>query len=227
MNEPIFRKSALITGSASGLGLALKEALQDQYRIFDYDLATGQDVRGPVTPEGMERLDLLINCAGINGIDWIPDVQPQTWDSLMDVNVRAPFFMAQHFLPLLKESRGTIVNVVSNASHMPMRCSSAYNASKGALAILTKQMARELSPDVTVFSISPNKLAGTGMSAQIDEEVVRTRGWTQEQAQQYQLSSLLPGEETPPELVAEFLAFLLSNKDRHKFLAGCDLPYGA
>ena len=43
----------------------------------------------------------------------------------------------------------------------------------------------------------------------------------------YQLQGLLVGEETPPEAVAEFLAYLLRNKDNHKFLTGTVIPYGA
>jgi NAD(P)-dependent dehydrogenase (short-subunit alcohol dehydrogenase family) len=145
----------------------------------------------------------------------------------MDVNVKGIFKMTQAALPLLRANKGTVVNIVSNAAHMPMRCSAAYNASKGAALILTKQLARELSPDVTVFSVSPNRLADTGMSRSIDEQVLKTRGWTLEQAQQYQRASLLSGDETPPEAVAEFIAFLLATKERHRYLAGCDIPYGA
>ena len=58
------------------------------------------------------------------------------------------------------------------------------------------------------------------------DEVVRTRGWTKEQAAQYQLNGLLAGEETPVEAVAEFVTFLLSSKERHKYLTGTDIPYG-
>jgi len=108
-----------------------------------------------------------------------------------------------------------------------MRCSAAYNASKGAALILTKQLARELSPDITVFSISPNKLAGTGMSDSIDKQVCETRGWTLEEAQKYQLQGLLTGEETPVANLVNFISFLLATKGNHKYLTGCDIPYGA
>ena len=64
------------------------------------------------------------------------------------------------------------------------------------------------------------------MSRQIDAEVVRTRGWTMEEAQRYQLAGLLSGEETDPAQVAEFIAFLLQDKAHHKALTGCDIPYG-
>ena len=147
----------------------------------------------------------------------------------MDVNAKGIFKMTQAYLPLLIESKGTVLNIVSNAAHMPMTCSLAYNASKGAAHIMTLQLARELTKKhgITVFGIAPNKLKGTGMSDAIDDQVVKTRGWTKEYAQQYQLNGLLCGEETPPERVAEFIAFLLQDKDHHKHLTGCILPYGA
>lgn len=217
----------LITGSSTGLGKEMYDHLRAcGHTVFEYDIKDGLDVRAP-NLDGIEKLDVLINNAGVNFINWIQNVKEVDWDAVMDINVKGMFMMSQACLPLLLASKGTILNIVSNAAHMPMRCSSAYNASKGAALILTKQMARELTPQgITVFSISPNKLAGTEMSDSIDEQVVQTRGWTKEAAQKYQLQGLLTGEETPPEKVAEFIAFLLSTKDNHKYLSGVDLPYG-
>lgn len=147
----------------------------------------------------------------------------------MDVNAKGIFKMSQACLSMLAASNGTIVNIVSNAAHMPMTCSLAYNASKGAAHIMTLQLARELTRKwgITVFGIAPNKLHGTGMSEDIDQQVVATRGWTKEQAQAYQLQGLLAGEETPPQAVAEFLAYLLRDKANHRFLTGTVIPYGA
>lgn len=219
---------ALVTGSGSGLGAAIADELKAVgYTVVGYDIKEGHDVLKPELHALPEKLDVLVNCAGVNKINWLPKVTSDEWDAVMDVNAKGIFKMTQACLPQLKASKGTVLNIVSNAAHMAMRCSAAYNASKGAALILTKQLARELSPDVTVFSVSPNKLSGTGMSRSIDEQVVKTRGWTMEQAVKYQLAGLLTGEETSPELVAEFIGFLLSTKERHKYLAGCDLPYGA
>ena len=218
----------LITGSSHGLGNALVMALQKAgHQTLCYDKDSKRDVRTP-NLGNITELDVLINNAGINRINWLEDVGESEWDEVMDTNVKGIFKMTQACLPMLAATKGTILNIVSNAAHNPMRCSAAYNASKGAALILTKQLARELTPKygITVFSVSPNKLAGTGMSKDIDEQVVKTRGWTKEQAVKYQLSGLLTGKETPPEAVADFIAFLLQDKSHHEYLSGCDIPYG-
>jgi len=221
-------KIAVVTGSESGLGAAIAVALESKgYVVVRYDLRMGRDVRNPHPESLPSKVDVLVNCAGVNRIGWLQDVTERDWDEVMDTNVKGIFLMTQALLPALRATKGTVLNIVSNAAHMPMRCSAAYNASKGAALILTKQLARELAPDITVFSISPNKIAGTGMSHSIDKQVMQTRGWTAEQARNYQLSSLLTGEETPVDCIAEFVGFLLQDKRHHKYLAGCDIPYGA
>ena len=220
----------LITGSGKGLGLALHNALKEQgHLIYDYDINDSADVRNPDFLDSIQELDILINNAGVNIIDWLENFTEEQWDKVMDTNAKGIFKMTQACLPMLIKSKGTIVNVVSNAAHMPMTCSLAYNASKAAAHIMTLQMARELTKKhgITVFGIAPNKLSGTGMSDSIDEQVVKTRGWSKEYAQEYQLNGLLTGEETPPKLLAEFVAYLLKDKQHHKYLTGCILPYGA
>lgn len=222
----------LVTGSGAGLGAEIARALRDAgHEVFAFDRKAGNDVRYPGTTYGAppERLDVLINCAGINRTAWLEDLDHDLWDEVLDVNAKGLYRMAQWALPELIKSRGTILNIVSNAAHMPMTTSLAYNASKGAAHIMTLQLAHELGKrhGITVFGISPNKLAGTEMSRDIEDQVVALRGWTREYAQQYQLAALPAGEETDPRQLAEFIAYLLSNKDRHKFLTKCVLPYGA
>lgn len=224
----------LITGSASGLGKGLVIALRSAgHDVFAYDIVNGHDVLFPsaniIEQLGKLGLDVLINNAGVNIINWLENFSEADWDKVMDTNAKGIFKMTQACLPFLIRSKGTVINIVSNAAFMPMTCSLAYNASKGAAHIMTLQLARELTKKygITVFGIAPNKLHGTGMSDDIDEQVVATRGWTKEYAQQYQLNGLLTGEETPVETVAEFITFLLSEKHRHKYLTGTVIPYGA
>ena len=219
----------LITGTGKGLGKAMKEELEQQgHSIIDYNLEDGNDVRTTKDLIMWENSDVLINNAGVNLIDWLENFEEDMWDKVMDTNAKGIYMMTKACLPSLIRRKGTILNIVSNAAHMPMTCSLAYNASKGAAHIMTLQLARELTKKhgITVFGIAPNKLKGTGMSDAIDDQVVKTRGWTKEYAQQYQLNGLLTGEETPPQRLAEFVAFLLQSKEHHKYLTGCILPYG-
>ena len=220
----------LITGTGKGLGKAMKEELEKQgHSIIDYNLEDGNDVRTTKDLIMWENIDVLINNAGVTLIDWLENFEEDMWDKVMDTNAKGIYMMTKACLPSLIRRKGTILNIVSNAAHMPMTCSLAYNASKGAAHIMTLQLARELTKKhgITVFGIAPNKLKGTGMSDAIDDQVVKTRGWTKEYAQQYQLNGLLTGEETPPQRLAEFVAFLLQSKEHHKYLTGCILPYGA
>lgn len=230
-------RKIIVTGGSSGLGNCIMAELNswdfDPWKIYNWSLNTGVDITDK-TSVGIAThkldgtaVDVLVNCAGINGIDWWPNISERDWDRIIDTNVKGIFLTSQALLENLRG--GTILNIVSNAAHVPMTNSAAYNASKGAALILTKQMARELKKthDITVFSVSPNKLAGTAMSSYIDRRVQELRGWTAEQAQAYQLAALPAGEETDPKQLAEFISFLLSTKERHKYLNGCDIPYGA
>lgn len=235
----------VITGASSGLGKAIKEQIlkrEDQWffspnatiTIQDWSLATDVDLRDwpsiALAAAKIEtKVDVLINCAGVNEISYIEDLRTFVWDDVMETNARGLFLTVKALVSLGKLQGGTICNIISNASHMPMTASLAYNASKGAAHIMTLQMARELwaRHRITVFGISPNKLAGTGMSAYIEGRVPEVRGWTPEHAKAYQLNALPIGEETDPETLAEFITFLLSSKQRHKFLHGTVIPYGA
>ncbi len=243
------KRVAVVTGGSSGLGQKIIQQMllaETFTHIYDWSLETNVDVRNIHTirrevsrlKSQHQRLDVLVNCAGINKIEFIPDLVEREWDDIMDVNAKGIFLTAK---ALLEDSGqdlpdgqlpffhgGTILNIVSNASHVPMTSSLAYNASKGAAAIMTKQMSRELikTHSITVFAVSPNRLAGTKMSEYIDAKVMELRGWTLEEAQAYQRQALPAGEETDTATLAEFIAFLLSDKKRHKYLAGCDLQYG-
>jgi NAD(P)-dependent dehydrogenase (short-subunit alcohol dehydrogenase family) len=183
---------------------------------------------------------VLINCAGVNYIDWFENADFAQFDRLMSINVRSGLELVQELIgrrpPIggLEDENwfrgtGAVLNIVSNASHVPMTNSVFYNATKGAFHIATLALARELrkTHGLTVFGISPNKLAGTGMSDYIEKSVPGIRGWTPEQAQQYQLAALPAGEETDPATLAEFIAFLLSRPERHKYLTNTIIPYGA
>lgn len=227
----------IITGASSGLGKCIAYELharadEDGVNIINWSLDKSVDLRSKESIEkavsflGDEKIDILINCASINGINFLPDVTEEEFDNIIDTNIKGYFLTTQALAEKLRG--GTILNIVSNASHMPMTSSLAYNLSKAAQAMMVKQLSRELikTHNITVFGISPNKLKNTGMSAYIDNKVQELRGWTAEEARNYQLASLPAGVETDPETLAEFIAFILSTKERHRYFAGCIIPYG-
>ncbi len=250
-----------ITGANSGLGLALlKELMSIGIQVIPingpdhgpggYDLTDADHVFAASetikeqTDDYCKRMSIdreevypiLVNCAGINYIEWFDKASWESYDKLMDLNLKAPLMLVQSLLedfpftghPEWFKGTGAVVNIISNASHVPMTNSVFYNASKGALHIATLAMARELrkTHGICVFGVSPNKMSGTQMSSYIEERVPGLRGWTPEQAAAYQLSALPAGEETPPEAIAQFLGFLLCKPENHKYLTNTVIPYG-
>ena len=122
----------LITGMAKVLASLRKEELEKQgHSIIDYNLEDGNDVRTTKDLIMWENIDVLINNAGVNLIDWLENFE-EDMDKVMDTNAKGIYMMTQACLPSLIRRKGTILNIVSNAAHMPMTCSLAYNASKGA-----------------------------------------------------------------------------------------------
>lgn len=231
------RTSTVITGASSGLGKCIAREMSVNSRddgsgIINWSLDTGVDIRSKASIEkavanlGDVKIDILINCASINGINFLPDVTEEEFDNIVNTNIKGHFLTTQALAEKLRG--GTMLSICSNASHIPMTSSLAYNLSKAAQVMMVKQLSRELvkTHDITVFGISPNKLKNTGMSAYIDHKVQELRGWTAEEARNYQLQSLPAGTETDPETLAEFISFLLSSKERHRYFAGCIIPYG-
>ena len=219
----------VVTGSRSGLGLAIATALREaKHVVYDYDIKDGKqfDVANPMVT--FASVDAVINCAGINANVWFEDMTSEIWHRVMDTNALGLWKLTQHFLPWLKESKGVVINITSNAAHIPMTSSLAYNASKAAADMVTKQMAHELTPrhGITVFGIAPNKLRGTEMSKQIEENVCAIRGWTSEYAAEYQKKALMKGLETEPSAIADYIVFLLSDERNYTHMSGTIIPFG-
>lgn len=218
----------LVTGAAAGLGAELCRAINKAGHIaVEYDIKYGQDVRDPEDWLSQGDYDGLINCAGVNANAWFEEINRLEMRKVMEINAFSFVYMTQAILPALTRNNGFVINIVSNAAHIPMTSSLAYNASKAAALMITKQMAHELTPKhgITVFSVSPNKLEGTEMSKQIESAVCETRGWTPEFAAEYQKKALMHGRETSPVALAEFIVGLVTS-GQWNYLSGCDIPFG-
>ncbi len=113
--------------------------------FVESDLGKLDDVRKIVAACDKEfgRVDALVNAAGMTDRGTIWDTTPELYDQMFAINVKAPFFLMQDALHLMKKSKskGTIVNILSMSGHGGQDFISAYCGSKGALATLTRNVA--------------------------------------------------------------------------------------
>jgi len=144
-------KGLVIAGRNARNGARVKAGLEKkgvQTVYVEADLAKLGDARKLVAACDKEfgRIDALVNAAAITDRGTIWDTSEELYDRMFDVNVKAPFFLMQDALHLMKKSRtkGTIVNILSMSGHGGQSFITAYCASKGALATLTRNVAASL-----------------------------------------------------------------------------------
>jgi len=173
-------RAALITGGSSGIGLAIARMLRDE----GYDLtlasrrpekveaaakelgavAVAVDVADEAACERLVaehrerfgRLDMLVNSAGIGIAGTVEGLSAKHLDLTVGVNLRGLFLVTQRAIPLLRESRGWIVNLASIAGTLPTPGLAAYGATKAAVISLTRTLNEELDGDgVRAVAICP------------------------------------------------------------------------
>jgi NAD(P)-dependent dehydrogenase (short-subunit alcohol dehydrogenase family) len=107
--------------------------------------------------DGENKIDILINNAGVAHNDKFETVTQDLFDKIMQINVKVPYFLTQKALPYLKKSsEATIINIASVVAHAGYENQSVYTASKHALLGFTKALAVELHKEnVRVHAISP------------------------------------------------------------------------
>ncbi|MEU8136814.1 SDR family NAD(P)-dependent oxidoreductase [Streptodolium elevatio] len=154
---------ALVTGGASGLGLACVERFTAEgATVVGLDLGTpdgefpgkgglvAADVRdeeavaAAVAAVEAEhgRLDILVNSAGVSGGGVVHALDAAEWDRIVDVNLKGTFLVAKHALRLMiGQQSGSIINIASVEGLQGTEGGSAYNASKGGVVTLTRNMA--------------------------------------------------------------------------------------
>ena len=165
------KQTVLITGANSGIGRAtVLKYLSGNYNVIGHynksndflkeisnkDLFTIQgDLSSVLEIEQVfnycikktDKLDVLINNAGTMHIsDTIENISLESYEYVMDVNTRAPFILMQDSIKLMRRNKikGTIANVLSMAAHSGMPFLTAYSSSKGALAIMIKNVANSV-----------------------------------------------------------------------------------
>ena len=135
---------------AGGAGDRLFAAPGDVSRVED----CARLVRGAVSTAG--RLDVLVNSAGIWVEGAAADVSEETWNRVIDVNLKGTFFVCRYAIPELLKTRGCIVNLSSDSGVWGNDQAAVYCASKGGVTLLTKALAVELAPrGVRVNAVCP------------------------------------------------------------------------
>jgi len=153
------------------------------------------------------RIDVLVNAAGIIATGTIEDTKLEDWDYMMNVNVRAPFYLIQRALPYLIERKGSIVNVSSVNGIRAFPGVLSYCVSKAAVDQLTHCLALELaSKGVRVNAVNPGVVV---------TQLHRAGGMSEEKYAAFLEHSKTThplGRVGQPEEVAELIFFLASPK---------------
>jgi NAD(P)-dependent dehydrogenase (short-subunit alcohol dehydrogenase family) len=159
---------AMVTGGSAGIGRALASALvsdgyrvaisgRDGKRLAEAEKATGAalscvcDVRDPAAVEAafslLEKefggLDLLVNNAGVGRFLSLEETEEADWESMIGTNLTGSWRVTRRALPLLLESKGTVLNVISVAGRKAFPGSSAYCASKFGMLGLAESLREE------------------------------------------------------------------------------------
>ena len=141
----------VIAGRNATNGARVKSALENKgvKTVFvAADLSRHEDVKKLVAAcdASFGRIDALVNAAGMTDRGSVWDTTPELFDQMFAINVKAPFFLMQDAIHLMRRTKteGTIVNILSVSGHGGQSFISAYCGSKGALSVLTKNAAASL-----------------------------------------------------------------------------------
>ena len=224
-------KQALITGGARGIGFGIAEAMlaagygvtvtgvtaeevaavprRDNLRAVTLDVTSDAQVATCVG--GLERLDALINCAGIVLRDG-QEFTVEGFQRVIDVNLTGTMRMCVAAKPLLEKQSGAIVNTASVWSFFGGGLVPAYTASKGGVAQLTKALAVAWAPAIRVNAIAPGWV-----------ETELTKGARADQARSEAIVARTPfGRWGQPEDIGGAVVFLCS--EAAGFITGTVLP---
>lgn len=183
-------KVALITGASGGIGSVLAQGLaaagatvalngrtqakleQVQQAVvaaggtaasFAADLSNVEAIEPLLdgVAQRFGRLDILVNCAGINRRMPMRDVTPDTYDEIMSTNLRAVYFLSQQAaLRMADQGGGKIINIGSVTAAVGLNDVSVYGMTKSAMVLLTKTMAIEYAPqNIQVNCLCPGFIA--------------------------------------------------------------------
>lgn len=169
-------KTVLITGSSRGIGAAIAQRLNNEYKIIiNYnnskdealkllenlrktnpnviavkaDVSKEEDVNMlfDLAEKNFSHVDILINNAGISHFSQIQDIEFETWKKVISTNLNSVFLSSKRAIPnMIKNNYGVIINMSSIWGDFGASMEALYSTSKGAINTFTKALSKELAP---------------------------------------------------------------------------------
>lgn len=233
-------KVALITGAASGMGRTHAQLLAEQGAdifVTDVNEAGLAETVALVKPLGVKvasalhdvadevqwqqiadqaqqtfgRVDILVNNAGIAMPRRLEETTTEEWDLVMAINAKGPFLGCRTILPLMKPAGGSIINISSAYGMVGGPNAAAYNASKGAVRMLTKGAAIDLARyGIRVNSVHPGVIRTSMTEEYINDPSIG----------EMLLSTQIQKRAAEPREVSQVVLFLAS--DESSFVTGAE-----
>ena len=118
----------------------------------------------------IKSIDLLVNNASVFYPKSVEDSEIKDWDDVININLKAPFFLSKGLSKTLSENDGSIINIIDIHSERPLKKHAIYNISKAGLKMLTQTLAKELAPSIRVNGVSPGSILWPQDNAEISED---------------------------------------------------------
>ena len=239
------KKVAIVTGAGRdvGRGIALRLA-KDGCRVVaaDIDSQAASRVKEEIGEMGAEalsvkvdvtkdeqvnemvertlkecgKIDILVNNAGVNKAFPITELSEETWDLILNVNLKGVFLCCKAVVPhMIKQKQGKILNMSSKVAKLGGRWLTAYTASKAGVVGFTQSLARELAPHkINVNAICPG-IIFTELWEGLKEKFAKKLNIPEEEVNERYVKEIPLGRACTPEDVANVVVFLCSEESNY------------